>query len=469
MTTVHARVLTPPALPGQDGGIGGAGGGRGGRGGQRCTGSGPTSSGGVILNNGEPGQNLRLLAGHAYLGTEIDTGGRGSALFPSHGTTTTLALAPTTYTLGLVYNGNVAAGGGGGGFTSAGLPGTVIDQPINEIRGPDSTPGVLFNFAYPPPSPPPDYQSLTHFLIGGSGGGGGGSHPALAQLPGVTPPADIWKPGAGGSGGGGAVAIRAGGDVTIGPSAVLSVRGGDGATFPQTPGTSAPPAQGIPAPGGGGSGGSFVVQSGGNIAINGRIDASGGPGSRYNNISTSVGANSLEVRSVGGQGSPGIYRLEAFGTLAMNNSSSVPAYVPATHAGPLTDRDSVTGARSLWRTSGLVFPPTWKRYELEVDVFGDGSVIRLYSDDPNVMGSVGPANLPTEPVQLKVQAALVSSTTGLPIPNSIGPWRFFVNEVGHGGENINVDSGTGFRFELLFNRGAFPNAIVRRCSIYAQG
>jgi hypothetical protein len=96
-------------------------------------------------------------------------------------------------------------------------------------------------------------------------------------------------------------------------------------------------------------------------------------------------------------------------------------------------------------------------------------VVRLYSDDPNVPNSVGPANLVSEPVQFKVQAAIVSSTTGQPIAGSQGPWRFFVNEVGHGGENINVDSGTGFRFELQFNRGAFPNAIVRRCSVYARG
>ncbi|MCK5943322.1 MAG: hypothetical protein KAI24_15180, partial [Planctomycetes bacterium] len=61
---------------GQMGGFGGIFGGNGGQGGDRCGGVGP----GTGQFNGRPGQDVRLLAGHAYLSARAGTGGRGSEL-----------------------------------------------------------------------------------------------------------------------------------------------------------------------------------------------------------------------------------------------------------------------------------------------------------------------------------------------------------------------------------------------------
>lgn len=461
--TFQARSRTLPSIAGQPGSLGGAGGGRGGRGGDRCTGLGPTIVSGVNQNNGFPGEDVRLQAGHAYLLQAAGTGGLGSPLYPAAGTNASLV---GSYTVAFAFSGLLGLGGGGGGLSSPGSSASLT--PFAGVNpGSGGTPGIGFNvLPFPPPSPPAGYSSLSHFLVGGSGGGGGGSHAFLALNGSTT---NEWKAGGGGTGGGGAVAIRAGGDLVVRSTGVLQAKGGDGFTYnaddPNTPTqeqASAPDNWGVPSPGGGGSGGSFLLQSGALLTLDGRIDTTGGTGSRTGNIQPTT----MNVLSQGGNGSAGTYRLEALTNVLVGAGVSVPAYNPALNRGDLVDADDLTGCASLWRSSGQLFPPTWLRYVLEVDVFGNGSDVRVYSDDP-AFTSIGPASDPLLPVSVKFQGAMISSTTNLPLPNTTGAWRTAVSE--NRPDNINLDAPNGFRFMLTFNRRDFPNCVVRSLRVVSRG
>src|SRR5439155_8954772 len=117
---------------------------------------------------------------------------------------------------------------------------------------------------------------------------------------------DVYRAGGGGSGGGGCMVLRAGSDLAVRTSAALEAKGGAGFTFSDN-GTQNSTAGGLPSPGGGGSGGSWVLQSGGNLLYVGTLDTSGGAGSRIANVNFSL-LNATSCR--GGAGSPGFYRLE---------------------------------------------------------------------------------------------------------------------------------------------------------------
>lgn len=428
-------------VPGQPGGAGVAGGGRGGRGGDRCTGAGPRIISGVIMENGQPGEDVRLPSGHAYLTRAGNTGGPGSPLYPAAGTN-----GAVTYTVSFAFCGQSVAGGGGGGFSLAGGQGTVPTPAVGGQPSPPNPGGVLFDL-FPIP---PGASSLDHFLVGGSGGGGGGSHPFLAL---TAQNNDIWRAGAGGSGGGGAAAVRSGSDLIVRAQARLEARGGAGAFFSDR-------LLGIPSPGGGGSGGSFVLQSGTNATFNGTINTSGGNGSSTGNV---IPAN-LNAVIAGGPGSAGFFRIEAANTATVTPVSTIPAFDPARHRGPLTDRDDVVGCASLYYSTQRVFPPTWQRYVLEVDP-GNGSPVLTFSDDPAVSANV--ANTTMGPVQVLFQGARVSTTTGQPLPNTQGLWRDALRDGPL--TNINSDQATGVRFLLLFNRRDFPNAVVRRLVMTYEG
>jgi hypothetical protein len=130
------------------------------------------------------------------------------------------------------------------------------------------------------------------------------------------------------------------------------------------------------------------------------------------------------------------------------------------------DRDSASGCRSTWRSTGFVFPPEWLRYELQVDIDGDGTVDRVYSDDPSVPNNFGPAIDPLGPVTIKFQGARVNSI-GVPDNATIRQWRDFVGDtIGIG---INSDLPTGFRFQMIFNTQAFPNCVVKRLTVVTRG
>lgn len=78
--------------------------------------------------------------------------------------------------------------------------------------------------------------------------------------------------------GGNACAIRSGGDLAVRAGAVLSARGGAGALVNgRVNGTGNNTDWGVASPGGGGSGGPFLLQSATDVAIAGAIDTSGEP------------------------------------------------------------------------------------------------------------------------------------------------------------------------------------------------
>ncbi|MCY2957946.1 MAG: Ig-like domain-containing protein [Planctomycetota bacterium] len=460
---------------GQAGGAAGAGGGSGGKGGDRCRGTGPTLVNGVQAENGVFGGNAKVLLGHAYANNTLLTGGRGSPLFPAAGQSTLLA---GYNTIQAVYYSATASGGGGGGYMSAGLfglvttPGPAATNPVGlQISGTPNPGGIAFSLTpFPPQS---NYQSLTHYLVGGSGGGGGGSHPLWALQYQPLAPSNPWVAGAGGSGGGGAYALRAGGTLSVLSTGVLEAKGGTGVQFkgddPNTPAVEAPnfPTNnyGVASPGGGGSGGSMLLQSSRAISMLGRIDSSGGGGSVTGGWATS--SVTPNIVSTGGRGSDGFYRIEALRGAAVTVTPAagamIPVYSASTNLGELVDRDAFVGCASTYRNSSLVFPPDWLRYELVVELNGE---TQLYSDDPSVP-SLGPADNSLVPVRVSFQGTRFNTANGLAEPGSQGPWRDFVNL--NQGPSINNDGATGFRFQLIFNRGSYPGAVVTRCSVFARG
>ena len=451
MSTFNARGTTGANffVDGQPGGIGGAGAGRGGKGGRECEGTGPIIVAGKILTNGQSGEDVKLLAGHGYAIQAMNTGGRGSAMRPTSG-----EAAPNTPLVGFVYRAHFAPGGGGGGFSLAGGMANVTTVP-NLVVGPEPAGGVQFDLAA---LSTVGYTSLDHYTVAGSGGGAGATH-AFGTIY-VT--GDVYIAGSGGSGGGGACVVRAGGNVTVGGGSLCEAKGGSGALInARDPGVPSSNVNwGVSSPGGGGSGGSFLFQSGADMTIGGTIDTSGGPGSTTGNISTA----SINVQSSAGAGSPGFYRLEAAGTLNVTNTSHVPAYVSTAHAGNLTDRDALSGQTSLWYGSNQVFPPAWLHYELDVDTDGDGTIDITYTDT----GAPGTqvANDPNAAVILQFQGARLLQSTGAPDPGTEGPWR---HGIGPGAvPGISLDSPTGFRFMMTFNRGLFPDVVIRGLRVFAR-
>lgn len=111
-----------------------------------------------------------------------------------------------------------------------------------------------------------------------------------------------------------------------------------------------------------------------------------------------------------------------------------------------------------------MFPPAWLRYELEVDTDGDGTVDITYTDT-GVAGTQT-ASDPNGPLRIQFQGAQLQQSTGLPLLGTEGPWR---SNIGDGaGPGIGLDSPTGFRFMMTFNRGLFPDTVVASLRVYAR-
>lgn len=452
MTTHNGRgtLAAGVFVNGQVGGAPGAFGGRGGNGGRECEGNGPISQNGVDLTNGQNGEDVRIMAGRAYASTAVATGGRGSAMKPTNGEAN-----PITPLIGFAYRSHFAPGGSGGGFM---LPGglSTVTPVLNLQIGAVPGPGGQFPMLQFPTT---GFDSLTHFLVGGSGGGGGGTH-AFGTIS-SNPPQDVYVAGAAGSGGGGALAMRVGNDLMVAGAAVLESKGGAGVLIRGNDANSTNNVNwGVTSPGGGGSGGSFLLQSARDLQLLGRIDTSGGAGSRTGQVSTAA----ISITSQAGAGSYGFYRLEARGNLTVSGLH-VPAYVALDNAGPLVDVDTQSGCVSKWRGTNLVFPPQWLRYEIDVDETGNGPVV-TYSDsgEPNVH----PLNNPnTDPVVVQFQGASLNQTSAEPIEGTIQPWRYRVLSTATE-PGLSGDGATGFRFMLTFNRDRAPNCVVRALRVYAR-
>ncbi len=455
VSTFNSRGVGVFAL-GQPGGAPGCGGGAGGAGAEECQSTGQLFDPfGVARFDGRSGASVQLQAGHAYGGIAATTGGRGSALWPASG------LTVNTPAILTVYRNLFTPGGGGGGFSGPG--GTASITPIVGMSvGPTVAGGTAFALVPTPPlpTPPPPFFSLNHFLVGGSGGGGGGSQP-FSTFTSVAVP-NVYQAGHGGSGGGGALAMRTGGDLSVAGSAVLLARGGAGVLIngddPTSP-TSQDINYGISSPGGGGSGGSFLLQSGTAVIVNGTIDTGGGAGSRTG----AIVPTQINFVSQAGAGAPGFYRLEAPGSGVNFFGTGTPAFVAGANNGVLTDTDSASGCTSTWRSSGQFFPPIWLRYELDVDTDGDGTIDITYTDAT----LAGPkANDPNGPVVILFQGARLNQAGTQPLPGEAKPWR---EGIGSGaGPGIGLDSPTGFRFMLTYNQGLAPNLVVRALRVYAR-
>ena len=225
----------------------------------------------------------------------------------------------------------MVAGPGSGG--SHALPGEV-GMPISPFV--PAEPGLIANTPTPTPggdnsaldleapgsAPSVDNKRNLEFwrkhLRGGSGGGGGGTSIYASRMNGATGPDcstgsllfPLWDhSAAGGGGGGGAIQIAAGQRIALNNQ--IDCRGGAGgsATVPGAAielcvnsgsNTNAPDCEKYASPGGGGAGGGVRLQAPVLEFANqpGRIDVSGGAGG--------LGAGG----SIGGEGSPGLVRLE---------------------------------------------------------------------------------------------------------------------------------------------------------------
>jgi hypothetical protein len=128
MTTFNSRSGTTGLVTGQPGGVGGAGGANGGHGGDRCAGAGPVIVNNVNTNDGQPGQDVRVPATHAYASRAVGTGGAPSLLYPSSGLTSSV-----TYTILSAFSGMVSRGGSGGGFWTPGGVGFVQTVPTGFV------------------------------------------------------------------------------------------------------------------------------------------------------------------------------------------------------------------------------------------------------------------------------------------------------------------------------------------------
>ena len=422
-------------LDGQPGGAGGPGGGRGGDGGRKCLNAGPILEGGVNVTNGQPGDDVQVSAAHAYAGTVAGTGGQGSALQPPTGIWPGL---PTNQLIANVFVPFHSAGGSGGGYVGAGSPPVPFALGVPSVA-PISSPlpfggGAFAVLPYPSPSPT-GYSSLEHFAVGGSGGGGGGSHGFGRFGFGGF---DRWLAGHGGSGGGGVLVLRSGAALDV--AGLVSARGGRGVVVNgDDPSLGASDTiNGISSPGGGGSGGSILMQSADRVQVSGALDVRGGEGSRNDLISQ----GQLNGFGGAGAGANGYFRAEAPGPIVFGGTSQPAA--GADNSGALDDQDDLSGSRSLWLLPPAAGLPVYLRYELLVDVNG---VPVLFSDDADV--SPLAANDASGPVLLRFQGAALDPVSGGPAVGSEGPWR---TTLARGADSVNRDRAQTLRFDLVTNK-----------------
>ena len=448
-----------PAQFGQRSSLGSCGGGAGGAGGDSCQNTGPNK-----IYNGNPGQNVQLPNGNSYSQEAAGTGGEGSPHFPSTGKNTTYCA------LNNVFAGHTGAGGGGGGFFAKGKDGAVTKNPCADPALSGSAPdsgGKAFDLGDLARQGSGPDASLDFYTVGGSGGGGGGSHPLLSRIP----PDDKWVPGTSGAGGGGVIAFRVGQDLFTAAGSLIQVNGGEGYFINginNQPGELGDNLFNTPTPGGGGSGGSVLLQVWGKSQLLGTIDTSGGKGGILDNAQ--AGQPSLTAKATAGDGSPGYYRLETVaGPTLIEIGNGIPK-ATAKNGGPMTDREFRGVSQSKFYSTKLTFPPNFLRYVVVAEVNGARTV---YSDDTDVGNPQsklfdkdykGPASI-TEPVYFRVQGAKVSTVTGKPDLVTLGPWREKV--FSKSSPSLNDDGATGFRFNLTWDtNGGKTSVAVTRVSVF---
>jgi hypothetical protein len=446
-----------PILLGQEAQPGGPGGGAGGPGGNRHPNTGTVNN---SASNGNQGSNVALLQGHGYSAEAVGTGGKGSPYWPLQG-----------FILGYCalngqFGGFVAAGGGGGGFHTVGSIGGATHNPCDNSVGnkfsgrAPNTGGAAYDLrSFLPKTSGPD-ASLLHYAVGGSGGGGGGAHPLISRK--IPQSASYWCPGSAGAGGGGVIAFRVGQSFIMAVGSSVEAKGGNGYVIDSlnTAGEIRDSLFNVPSPGGGGSGGSIIIQSSGSVTMNGTLDTSGGKGGILDN--SPINQTLLLAKSSAGRGSEGFFRIEVPQGMPYQQSGiTVPAAAPG-NTGELKDYEFKGVSQSKWYSTRLTFPPNFLRYELEAMI--DGKRV-LYSDDtsntdPDFAGLASAL----EPVYFQVQGAEVSPVSGLPLGDPTG-WREAVNS--NVLQSLDGDNATGFRFSLTYDTDGGQKTIeVVRVSVF---
>ncbi|MGE3172826.1 MAG: hypothetical protein AB7O97_09370 [Planctomycetota bacterium] len=434
----HPVITTSTSGPGrQDGGLGGVFGGNGGNGGTRNS---PTV-GSTAVNNGQNGGDCRVAAGHAFQGQVLNTGGRGSVVFPIGGRGTSLVLpSGTGYAL------QSSAGGGGGGLLVPGGQGLAVSNPaLNtagdtrpDFLGPPAAGGVALPALLPVPG---GVKSSLHLVVGGSGGGGGASHP-LAMFTSLAS-SSPWPYGQAGAGGGGAIALRAGDELLVATGAGILASGGSAGSSTAVSGLS-----GTAAPGGGGSGGSILLQSGNFSRIQGLVDWRGGAGGILAQTTAlsppAPPPNGGAFRCEGGAGSNGVLRLEVPGTPSAALLPNSQPVAGAANVGPLVETDTRVGFQSLFYSTERT-SPQFLRYVIRARLNGQAVT---FSDDP----SLGvPARPGFGPFEVFFQGVRIDLVTGvIDQADLVGrPWRTTVGGVV---DSLATDSRNAFRFLLLLDR-----------------
>ncbi len=419
---------------GQIGSAGGPGGGKGGDGGDQCDGNGYLPD-----YDGENGGDMSLLGSHAYAGQgfEVDTGGRGAGMFPSDGLASSLIFNVFS------YSGLGANGGGGGGFLVAGGIGEVLET---GRAGADPTPipvpdnptagGISF-----PVYPLAGSSVLEHLALGGAGGGGGSSHPFYRRF---------YMAGAAGGGGGGVAAFRAGRSFNLAPGSKIDVTGGTGYRQETVSGIGGT----FPGCGGGGSGGSCIIQCGTSaVALNGTIDARGGlGGENFLSGPLFMGHNRA------GNGSDGLYRIESTGAIDTSGATLFPAPNPNSVA-QLTDSDDLVGFVSKFYDTELAVAPVFTRYEIEATIDG---VPTTFSDSADH----GIQAMPGAAIQFFVQGQNIDPSTGQPAVDESPTEWFRAIGPGAGVPSLNDVPRTGFRFSINADYTVANTVVIDKVSVF---
>jgi hypothetical protein len=418
-------------ITGQTGGGAGVFGGAGGNGGDKCLGVGP----GQGQYNGRDGEAARVLTGHAYATATTATAGRGSLLYPASGLNADQQFGSSPPI----------------GFFQPGMSGQVLailsgGTPLPNqasFMGPPSAGGAAMQIL---PLPATSISSQ-HFLLGGAGGGGAASNCSLSLSL-----ARSWASGAAGGGGGGAMALRAGDAVYMLPGSRLLAKGGNARDYI---GTSA---SAQVAPGGGGSGGSILVQAVNPSIWQGDISLAGGKGGIFKRTGGSgIGPVGGVVEIRGGDGSPGYLRYEVQSFVPQPALLGV-VEPPATsqNVGQLLEVDDTVSVRSKFYSTNLACSPKFVRYELDATANG---VPTVYSDDPAISplaAGLGAA------VRVMFQAGNANLVTGEVQP--IGPWRKSVRSA-PGISGIDVDGGNAYRFMLVADRNVASTLSITRMAV----
>ncbi len=419
---------------GQAGAFGGPGGGAGGAGGDQCDGTGDLPN-----NDGRDGDDMSVPAGHAYAGSAIGTAGNGSEMFPTDGLASSIVFNVFS------YSGMAGNGGGGGGYRTAGGSGEVIET---GRAGADPTPvpqpaiptagGSAF-----PVFPIVGTSVLDHLTLGGSGGGGGGSHTFYRRF---------FMAGAGGAGGGGVTAFRAGRSFLLASGARIDVSGGAGYQQQTVSGIGGT----YPACGGGGSGGTCVVQCGtSNLTLQGLINTRGGLGGENNLVGPLfMGHNRA------GNGADGLYRFEATGVVDTSQAVLLPA-PDGNSTAILSDQDDMVGFTSKFYATGLDDAPTYTHYEIVATIDG---VPTTFSDDP----AVGIPALPGAAIQAWFQGQDVDATTGIP-DDSQSPTQWYRAVSQNAGiPSLHDGQRTGFRFSIRADNTVASSIFINEASVHFE-